>query len=66
MKVGDLVRKKFGTMEVYQQEQLGVVVDTRFVSHDFLLAGALILVKYPNRAPMPYKCGEFEVISESR
>ncbi len=70
MKVGDLVRKRWGRTEVYQQGTAGVVVgkhvEERGINPAFY--GYWIVVYYPDSG-LPayrYRPNEFEVISESR
>ena len=64
MQVGDLVRKKWGRIDPFQQNTAGIVIE---------LNGSgwiknYITVAYPNHSSPPrlYRRSEFEVISESR
>ena len=65
MKVGDLVRKRWGQIDVYQQDTIGLIVEDRFIDPDLnpSLSGPWILVMYPNRRPLAYRRQEFEVVS---
>lgn len=65
MKVGDLVRKRWGQIDVYQQDTIGLVVEDRFIDPDLNpgLSGYWILVVYPGRRPSAYRPREFEVMS---
>ena len=70
MKVGDLVRKRWGRTEPYQQETAGIVVakevETRGLNP--ALHGYWLVVLYPGsgKPPSTYRPNEFEVISASR
>ena len=67
MKTGDLVRKRWGKLEVYQQGTVGVVIEKKFIEPEGLnpmLSGSWILVAYPNYRPYAYRPQEFEVVSE--
>jgi len=70
MRVGDLVRKRWGRTEPYQVGTLGVVVgkevETRGPNPAF--HGYWLVVYYPNsgHSALRYRPNEFEVISESR
>ena len=68
MKVGDLVRKRWGEIKPYQQNTAGIVVEDRFIDPHLNpgLSGYWILVSYPGVRPLAYRTREFEVISESR
>ena len=65
MKVGDLVRKRWGRIDPYQQGTVAVVVNPRAVANGLLLTGPLMSVVYPGRKPEMHKPEEFEVISEA-
>ena len=64
MKNGDLVKKRWGRIDPYQQGALAVVVDTQATASGLLIAGRLMSVVYPGRKPEMYSPAEFEVISE--
>ena len=64
MKVGDLVRKRWGRLDPYQQGTLAVVVDPHAVAVGLLMTGHLIKIAYPGRRPELHSPSEFEVISE--
>ena len=70
MKVGDLVRKRWGRTEPYQQGTAGVVVDKEVETHGLNPAfhGYWLVVYYPGSGfpPYRYRPQEFEVVSESR
>ncbi len=65
MKVGDLVRKRWGQIEVYQQGTVGLVVEDKYIDPHLNpgLSGYWILVSYPGRRPLAYRTQEFEVVS---
>ena len=65
MKVGDLVRKRWGRLETYQQGTLAVVVSSNASAPGLLLTGPLVAVMYSGRSAELHKPGEFEVISET-
>ena len=60
MKVGDLVKKRFGHFESWQRESVGIVLSREWRDHH-----VFITVLYPNRDPELYRRLNFEVISES-
>ncbi len=61
MKVGDLVRKRWGCIEHYQQGKAGVCLSRHWRDHkDY------ITVLYPNQKPVEYRRNDFEVVSEGR
>ena len=70
MEVGDLVKKRWGRTEVYQQNTAGIVVgkevETRGLNPAF--HGYWLVVLYPGSGHPAYRYrpNEFEVISESR
>jgi len=66
VRVGDLVKKRWGKIEPWQQGIPGVCLDPNFAAPGLMLAGPLIKVGYPGRRPLVYRPEEFEVISESR
>ena len=68
MKVGDLVRKRWGKIEPYQQNTVGLIIEGRFLDPNLNpgLSGYWILVAYPDHKPYAHRPREFEVISESR
>ena len=66
MKVGDLVQKRWGQIDPFQQGTAGLVVDV-----DGHPACQFIVVLYPNRVSslkrgVQYRADEFEVINENR
>ena len=66
MKVGDLVQKRWGQIDPFQQGTLGLVVDV-----DGHPNRQFIVVLYPNKVSslkrgVQYRADEFEVINESR
>ena len=66
MKPGDLVRKRWGQIEPFQQDTAGLVVDV-----DGIPGCEFIVVLYPNKVSslkrgVQYKAAEFEVINEAR
>ena len=67
MNRGDLVQKRWGKIEPYQQGTLGIVTDT-IVSTDSNpgFAGHWIVEHYPGSGQRPwrYRPGEFEVVAE--
>jgi S-adenosylmethionine:diacylglycerol 3-amino-3-carboxypropyl transferase len=65
VKVGDLVLKRWGQIDVYQQDKLGIVVEDRWVDPHLNpgLSGYWILVAYPGRRPSAYRHREFVVVS---
>ncbi len=66
MKIGDLVIKKLGRIEVYQQGTVGICLSryentwNPWVNDDF------IKVAYPGHPVKTYKKGEFEVVDQVR
>ncbi len=66
MKVGDLVRKRWGRIDSYQQNTLAIVVNPHAITEGLLLTGPLVAVAYPGRSMELHKPEEFEVINESR
>ena len=66
MKVGDLVRKRWGRIDIWQQDTVGVCLDPCASAPGLMLTGPLIRVVYPGRKPYLYRPEEFEVVSESR
>lgn len=70
MKVGDLVRKRWGKLELYQQGTVGVVVakEVEHRGHNPGLHGYWLVVCYPGSGHPAYRYrpNEFEVVSESR
>ena len=66
MKPGDLVVKRWGKIDPYQQGVAAIVINPTWSNHGLLLAGPLIEVVYPGRTKEIHKLGEFEVVSESR
>jgi len=65
MKVGDLVQKRWGRIEPWQQGTLAIYLG-KDTAKDLMLTGRLIKVAYPGRRVMYYKPEEFEVRSEGR
>ena len=62
MQVGDLVQKRWGRIDWYQQDTAGLVIGTD---------GMYIIVSYQSKLAslkkgVMYRADEFEVISESR
>jgi len=66
MNVGDLVRKRWGRIDPYQQDTLAIVINSRAMVKGLLLTGPLVAVAYPGRSIELHKPEEFEVINESR
>ena len=68
MKVGDLVMKRWGRTEVYQQNTAGLVVATYVDKSGINPAfdGYWIEVLYPGHPVYKYRPSEFRVVSESR
>ena len=69
MQVGDLVRKRWGKIEPYQQDTIGIIVEDKTL--DSLhsgpnLAGRWILVAYPNKRPYAHRPNEFEVVNKEK
>lgn len=61
MKAGDLVMKRYGHVDPFQQGMPGVVTG-EFTT----FTGRFLIVLYPNKCPTSYRADEFEVVSESR
>lgn len=66
MKIGDLVQKRWGQIDPFQQGTAGLVVNV-----DDHSSRQFIMVLYPNKAfslkkGVQYRADEFEVINESR
>ena len=66
MKVGDLVQKRWGQIDPFQQGTAGLVVGI-----DGIPGCQWIVVLYPNKVSslkrgVQYRAAEFEVISEAR
>jgi len=70
VEVGDLVRKRWGRTEPYQQGTVGIVVGkmTEHRGRNPAFYGYWLVVYYPNSGypAYRYRPNEFEVISESR
>ena len=66
MKAGDLVVKRWGRIDPYQQNTIGIVTNPRAITPGLLLTGPLIEVTYPGYRPQMYSPGEFEVVSEGK
>lgn len=70
MKIGDLVRKRWGRTDPYQQGTAGIVVGKHTESRGTNPAfyGYWLVVYYPGsgRPAYRYRPNEFEVISENR
>ena len=66
MKVGDLVRKKWGVVTSYQRDTVAIVLNPQAVANGLLLTGRLIKVAYPGRKPELRSASDFEVINASR
>ena len=68
MKVGDLVRKRWGKIELHQAGTVGIVtgkeVESRGTNPAF--HGYWLVALYPGPSKYRYRPGEFEVVSESR
>ena len=64
VKVGDLVKKRWGRIESWQQGAVGVCLDPNFTTPGLMLTGPLIKVGYPGRRPLVYRPSEFEVVNE--
>ena len=68
MQIGDLVRKRWGLTEVYQQNSVGIIVG-KYVDKNGLnphFHGYWIQVLYTGRPVYKYRPNEFEVVSEAR
>mgnify|MGYP001388963162 CR=1 FL=1 len=63
MKLGDLVQKRWGRIEPFQQGTAGLIVDV-----DGIPGAEFVVVLYPDslKRGVQYKAAEFEVISEGR
>tara|TARA_A200000159_G_scaffold158608_1_gene176108 strand:+ start:702 stop:902 length:201 start_codon:yes stop_codon:yes gene_type:complete len=66
MRIGSLVKKRYGKIEPFQAGTLGVVV-----GEFSTFTGQFIIVTYPDKVAnlakgVAYKADEFEVISEGR
>jgi len=70
VQVGDLVRKRFGRIDPYQQSTAGVIVGKEVETRGSnpMLCGQWLVVYYPGSGHRAYRYrpSEFEVISESR
>ena len=70
MKVGDLVMKRWGRTDPYQQETVGIVVDKHVEKRgpNPAFHGYWLVVLYPGsgHSAHRYRPNEFEVVSESR
>lgn len=66
MKAGDLVVKRWGRIDPYQQNTIAIVTNPRAIAPGLFLTGPLIEVMYPNRNPQMYSPKEFEVVSEGK
>ncbi len=67
MKAGDLVVKRWGRLDPYQQNgAIAICLEPRAIANGLLCTGRLIKIVYPGRKPEMYRPEEFEVISESR
>ena len=64
MKTGDLVRKRSGRIDPYQQGTLAIVIDPNAFAKGLFMTGPLISVAYPGRAPEFCSPDNFEVLSE--
>jgi hypothetical protein len=65
MKVGDLVKKRWGRIDPWQQGTVAICLGPS-TAPGLMLTGPLIKVVYPGRRPLLYRPEEFELISESR
>ena len=65
MKAGDLVMKRWGRIDPWQQGVAAICLGPDSAPGLFL-TGKLIKVVYPNRRALLYRPEEFEVVSESR
>ncbi len=65
MKVGDLVKKRWGRIDPHEIGTIGICLGSK-QAPGLLLTGPLIQVGYPGRRPRSYKPEEFEVVSENR
>ena len=63
VKIGDLVQKRWGKIEPFQQGTAGLVVDV-----DGIPGAEFVVVLYPTslKRGVQYKAAEFEVVSENR
>ena len=70
MRIGDLVEKRWGAIEPYQQGTVGIIVGEERSTHALnpLMSGCWIVVLYPGSGKPAYKyrSSEFEVKSENR
>ena len=64
MKPGDLIVKRWGRIEPYQQGVTAICLGP-YTDHKLLLTGPLIRVMYSGRKVEIHKPTEFEVVSES-
>ena len=65
MKSGDLVIKRLGRIEPYQQGTVALCLGPKQAA-GLLITGPLVEILYPGYSPQLHKPSEFEVISESR
>jgi len=66
MKVGDLVRKRWGRIEPHEQGTVGLVMGFVSVANDGafpMLTGQWALIMYPGHRPCRYRKQEFKVIN---
>lgn len=62
MKIGDLVMKRWGKIEVFQQDTVGIYLG----KYGSLLRADLIRVAYPGHSVGTYKKGEFQIANQVR
>ena len=65
MKVGDLVKKRWGRIDPHEQGTVAVCLGPK-QAPGLLLTGPLVQIMYPGHRPRLYNPDEFEVISEKR
>ena len=65
MKPGDLIVKRWGCIEPYQQDATAICLGP-YTDHSLLLTGPLIRVIYNGRKVEIHPPKEFEVVSESK
>ena len=70
MNVGDLVKKRWGSIETYQQDTLGIVIGKHIADGmpNPAFYGYWLIVLYPGsgKPAYRYRPNEFEVINETR
>lgn len=65
MKIGDLIQKRWGRIDPWQQGVVAIYLGPS-TAPGLMLTGPLIKVAYPGKRPLLYRPEEFEVVSENR